>query len=1627
MNRNKPSNHPLLNPPLDVGGSGLGLVHAELRCALCGGGSKAEAGALGPLLGPINIASSSAADGRHRRTDRPPPLGRYAHRLCALWCPEVFQGADGAYRRVAEAVKRARQIKCALCGKAGAATGCRVHSCPRSYHLPCARDAGCAFNGERFELACPEHAPMFSREAGAAGRPAEEARREDEERPPARNNNKNNKRARRAPPPRLLDAGTIGQRLAGARAALERAVAEERDPAVAEALRAVFGGGGGGGAGASDAAAPHPPHHHAGDEDDEAAFRRKEARRDAKDRARLAPIILGGAKPRRQRAPLSTHGEDGQLGGNGGNNDNSADQQQWQPPEEGLQAVGGLNDAKRQLFEAAVLPLCHPALVDSLFGSSSGSGNSGPSTLAPPRGVLLHGPPGTGKTHLVRAVAGEIARRLNFAQEEQQGAPGQQQQPHQPRETVALFARKGADCLGKYAGDAERSLRLLFDEATRLQPSIIFLDELDALAPARAARSGTVDQTYASVVATLLALMDGADAGGGEGGGSGGNSTGRGRRVVVVAATNRPDAIDPALRRPGRFDREVYVGLPSAEERADILRVMTRGWPCLPSLDDGAARPAGGGDNGEQQHQHQHQQISPLPSSILQELAAATEGYAGADLKALCTGAVMAALKRCAPRCLAAGAEGRASGRAPPLPLTMLRGGSEQQAADEEQPTMEEEEEEEQEEEQPPAEAAEAAAAAAPAPAADGNGNSNAPPNFLDALRETLADLRSPGAAVVAVGGGGGSDAAAQPGPASSSPSPMQEQEEDAAADAAAADDDETPQPPPTQQQLVVLPRDWRAALASAPPPASLRGADAGPSAGGGGGPGSGSPLPSPLAPLLLPALARALASLHASGLPLPRRGLLAAAAADAARVFGAAADHHRDLAQLARLLRRCGAVEKDEEELEEGGEAGAPSATAAATAPQQPTAHGPQCRLLLSGGGDSGQSETAAALLRAVRLGWQPPLPQGGSSDAAAALAAVFPPPVVAALTLPSLLLRGGGDPASGCASMVKEALARCSGPRQALVLFVPCLEAWAVAPTVVVVEGEGEGEREGEGDGDAAEAATPATTTTPPTLAWTVFERALVDAPPDRPILVVATTQAPASLLPEGVRRFFAEEEEDGDNAASPAATTAAVSTAFARAARAAASRAAAFLRERASDLALAAAGRGLEEEEQDEQGDDDDENENETDADADNAAATEKMREWAARAGLNAAQREVADRALAHALSCTSALGRALLRDPTWARALDGGGGNNNDATPTLRAVAERAAEGGYCCLDEMLAAVRCATNAARRAAGLAAGAVEEAQQQQQQARAAAAAAAAAATTRPRRATTTTAAAAAAGPSTPPPPPPPPRYSRAAAAAAAAEDMAEAALAEASAGMWAAAVGAGEGGGGGSAAAALLLPPPLQQQAPPPLPRRAEAHIAALAELRRLLGLAQEAWRAARLRRIEEQMELEEELRRPQKEKKKKSNMTTKRRRLPSPPSSSSEATDERRTSTPSPSLTPLAALLVGPQAEATADALEAAIALELRRLLLPAAAKAAAEAAAAEGRGGAAPGALVPALRQLCRAVGPAWWEATAARGPFDDGGGGAAAAVEEEAPGAGNAAVVAAAARRAAAAAARALA
>ncbi|NWZ74961.1 ATAD2 protein, partial [Poecile atricapillus] len=231
-------------------------------------------------------------------------------------------------------------------------------------------------------------------------------------------------------------------------------------------------------------------------------------------------------------------------------------------------AVGGLSDHISSLKEMVIFPLLYPEIFERL-------------KIEPPRGCLFYGPPGTGKTLLARALANECS---------------------QGNTRVTFFMKKGAECLSKWIGESERQLRLLFEQAYKMRPSIIFFDEIDALAPIR---SDKQDQIHSSVVGTLLALMDGLASRG---------------EVVVIGATNRLDSIDPALRRPGRFEREFRFSLPNKEARKEIFKIHTRDW-------------------------------NPKPSdNLLEVLAEECVGYCGADIKALCAETGLCALRHRYPQ-----------------------------------------------------------------------------------------------------------------------------------------------------------------------------------------------------------------------------------------------------------------------------------------------------------------------------------------------------------------------------------------------------------------------------------------------------------------------------------------------------------------------------------------------------------------------------------------------------------------------------------------------------------------------------------------------------------------------------------------------------------------------------------------------------------------------------------------------------------------------------------------------------------------------------------------------------------------------------------------------------------------
>ena len=223
--------------------------------------------------------------------------------------------------------------------------------------------------------------------------------------------------------------------------------------------------------------------------------------------------------------------------------------------------LGGLKNEVQKIREMVELPMRHPELFDKIG-------------VEAPKGVLLYGPPGTGKTLLAKAVAGET--------------------------NAHFISLSGPEIMGKHYGESEERIREIFTQAEENSPSIIFIDEIDSIAPKRDEVSGELEKR---IVSQLLTLMDGMKSRG---------------KVVVIAATNRPDSIDPALRRPGRLDREIEIGIPDDEGRFDILSIHTRGMPIDEKVD-------------------------------LKQISKTTHGFVGADLEVLSKEAAMKSLRRILP------------------------------------------------------------------------------------------------------------------------------------------------------------------------------------------------------------------------------------------------------------------------------------------------------------------------------------------------------------------------------------------------------------------------------------------------------------------------------------------------------------------------------------------------------------------------------------------------------------------------------------------------------------------------------------------------------------------------------------------------------------------------------------------------------------------------------------------------------------------------------------------------------------------------------------------------------------------------------------------------------------------
>ncbi|MEM1672381.1 MAG: CDC48 family AAA ATPase [Archaeoglobaceae archaeon] len=288
--------------------------------------------------------------------------------------------------------------------------------------------------------------------------------------------------------------------------------------------------------------------------------------------------------------------------------------------------IGGLKDELQKVREIIELPLKYPELFKRLG-------------IEPPKGVLLHGPPGTGKTLIAKAVANEIG--------------------------ASFFTINGPEIMSKFYGESEQRLREIFEEAKQNAPSIIFIDEIDSIAPKREDVTGEVERR---VVAQLLTLMDGLEERG---------------QVIVIGATNRIDAVDPALRRPGRFDREIEIGVPDREGRFEILQIHTRNMPLEPKylrefVLEALSRVLRNTEDPKMQKDLEFaieeikklekeediekvlksllspEILSEVDSEIIREmlkkLADQTHGFVGADIEAFCKEAAMKALRRYLPK-----------------------------------------------------------------------------------------------------------------------------------------------------------------------------------------------------------------------------------------------------------------------------------------------------------------------------------------------------------------------------------------------------------------------------------------------------------------------------------------------------------------------------------------------------------------------------------------------------------------------------------------------------------------------------------------------------------------------------------------------------------------------------------------------------------------------------------------------------------------------------------------------------------------------------------------------------------------------------------------------------------------
>lgn len=510
----------------------------------------------------------------------------WVHKSCALWSPRVFMVGKRMENVVLE-IQRARWLNCAECHKRGASIGCFDRDCDKTYHYKCALDtARACMLMPSYKLFCTDHAIKRNLTEVIALPPELAKIRID--------NVQAHMALKQGGAAAAATHGAVG---IGDKRRIEQGFYKSEEVYSAFLARAT--------AARAAKAAPFAHLSHLPEQerkrrrkiealiptlDEQEAQRKADAKHAAKrklramtdeerqpEEAKLERQRLKEAEDAKAIAEMNAASDPAVASTAAAASSIPAASAAAVPaPAPSAAAadpwslVGGLDAHIASLKECVLLPLLYPEIFEAKH-------------IVPPKGVMLVGGPGTGKTLLARSLARACT---------QLGSTGR---------PVAFFARSGADVLSRYHGDAEMTLRALFEKAERLAPSIIYFDEVDGLAPVRSAKQ---NQVHASVVTTLLSLIDGIDA--------------RRSGVFVLASTNRVDAVDPALRRPGRFDRELVVGLPGLEQRQEILRIHTRQWP----------------------------EASQVDAAQIQQIATQTVGFSGADLRALCNEAAMFAAHR---------------------------------------------------------------------------------------------------------------------------------------------------------------------------------------------------------------------------------------------------------------------------------------------------------------------------------------------------------------------------------------------------------------------------------------------------------------------------------------------------------------------------------------------------------------------------------------------------------------------------------------------------------------------------------------------------------------------------------------------------------------------------------------------------------------------------------------------------------------------------------------------------------------------------------------------------------------------------------------------------------------------